>query len=80
MANNTDTTVTYHGNIKQMFRQFDIDSMQQFGIDLSTYEGVKENAPSIYKAVQGGTMPCDAPWSPEWVNTFQEWMNGGLLP
>jgi hypothetical protein len=72
--------ITYHTDIKPMFRQFDIDAMMQYGVNLSSYEPVKENAAIILINVQNGSMPCDAPWPPEWVATFQGWIDGGFLP
>jgi hypothetical protein len=38
---------------------------------------VPANAQSVYGAVSAGTMPPDAPWSPDRVSLFKKWMDAG---
>lgn len=68
---------TYLGNIRYFFRDIDIDHMQQKGIDLGTYDGVKDHAVQIYSAVTPPAyMPPDeaGQWSANRCQTFLNWM------
>jgi hypothetical protein len=64
---------TWENPIKSFFRPFDIDSMKDNGIDLSSYQDVKDNAKHIYERTSAGDMPCDEPWPADRVATFQQW-------
>jgi len=68
---------TWNNPIKSFFRQFDIDSMKDMGIDLGSYESVKAHAQAIYKRTSAGEMPCDEPWPQERVATFKQWLDAG---
>jgi tyrosinase len=69
---------TYMGNIRYFFTADDIDHMQQKGIDLGTYDGVKSHAVQIYSAV---TPPAYLPpdptqqWSANRCQTFLNWIS-----
>ena len=74
--------VSFEQEIKPLFRQVDIEHMQGFGIDLSVYKDVFDNADDIYSQVSDGNMPPppDSPWSPDKVQLFKDWMDGGYQP
>ncbi len=68
-------------DIRPLFRDDpDVEAMKGFGIDLSSYDDVKQHAAAIYKTVEEGNMPCDDPWPKEWVARFQQWMEDGMAP
>lgn len=72
---------TYMEHIRNFFADVDIEHMGQLGIDLSTYDGVKAKATSIYFQTQ----PPDAkmppppapPWSQARSDTFRNWIVDG---
>lgn len=72
---------TYMADIRFFFRQVDIDHMGPKGIDLSTYDGVKKNAVSIYVHTNGpnADMPPDAAgkWDADRSATFKNWIVKG---
>jgi hypothetical protein len=72
--------LSFAADIRPLFRDRDVDSMQEYGLDLSSYEEVKAQAPEIYERLEDGTMPCDEPWPEERVALFKEWMEGGSAP
>src|SRR5215831_6237352 len=50
-------------DIRPPFRDSpDVDSMQGYGLDLSSYE-VKAGASETYVRLADGNMPCDEPWA-----------------
>jgi hypothetical protein len=52
--------VSFATEIRPLFRDSpDIDTMQGFGLDLSSYDDVKARASEIYARLQDGSMPCD---------------------
>jgi hypothetical protein len=68
---------TWENPIKSFFRQFDIDSMKDMGIDLGNYDSVKANAGPIYDRTSAGEMPCDEPWPGDRVTMFKHWIDDG---
>ena len=59
-------SISFAINIRPLFRDSpDVDSMQGYGLDLSSYEEVRAQASEIYARLADGSMPCDAEWSPE---------------
>jgi hypothetical protein len=51
--------VSFAADIRPLFRDSpDIDSMQGYGLDLSSYEEVKARASEIYACLADGSMPC----------------------
>jgi hypothetical protein len=49
-------------DIRPLFRDSPgVDSMKQYGLDLSSYEGVNAQAEKIYARIEDGSMPCDEP-------------------
>jgi hypothetical protein len=71
--------VTFEQNIRQLFRDRDIQSMS-FAFDLSSYDDVRANAEAIYKKLADGSMPCDGSWPAEDVERFRTWIDNGSLP
>ena len=53
--------------------------MKPQGYDLSSYDDVKANSSDILGAVSSQRMPPGNPWPAEWVQRFQNWINGGFL-
>lgn len=73
--------VGFANDIRPLFRDSpDVDSMKDYGLDLSSYEQVKAQAAKIYETLESGSMPCDAPWPAEQVALFKRWMDEGLPP
>jgi hypothetical protein len=73
--------VSFATDIRPLFRDSpDIDTMQGYGLDLSSYEEVKAQAPEIYARLANGSMPCDEPWPPARLGLFKLWMDQGLAP
>jgi hypothetical protein len=71
--------VTYEQNIRQLFRDRDIQSMS-FAFDLSSYDDVRANAEAIYERLAAGSMPCDGRWPAEDVERFRTWIDNGSPP
>jgi hypothetical protein len=60
----------------------DIEHMDGFGIDLGTYEGVKEIALMILTRLRSADEPTppqasDGPWPDEWIALFARWIAEG---
>ena len=47
--------------------------MKRYGLDLSSYEQVKEKAPEIYATLEDGSMRCDEHWPKDNVALFKRW-------
>ena len=74
-------SLSFRADVRPLFRDSpDVDSMKDFGLDLSSYEQVKAQAAKIYETLENGSMPCDAPWPPEQVALFKQWMDEGMVP
>lgn len=75
------STVSFAKHIRPLFRDTpDVDSMKEYGLDLSSYEQVKEQAAKILETLESGTMPCDAPWPAVQIALFKRWMEEGMAP
>jgi len=73
--------VSFATEIRPLFRDSpDIDTMQGFGLDLSSYDDVKAQASEIYARLQDGSMPCDDAWPAERLALFRRWMDEGMAP
>jgi hypothetical protein len=73
-------SVTWTNTIKGQFTQLDITHMKQVSggsIDLSSYASVKSNGNEIFAMVNSKAMPPGNPWSPQYIQNFQAWMNAG---
>lgn len=80
-GNDTPASPTYMQDIRFFFRPVDVEHMGALGIDLSTYEGVKNNALKIYAhtAPPNAQMPPEpeAKWSAERSAIFKQWIVNG---
>ena len=73
--------ISFAQHIRPLFRDTpDVDSMKDYGLDLSSYEDVKAQAAKILAMLQDGSMPCDAPWPAAQVTLFKRWMDEGMAP
>jgi hypothetical protein len=73
--------ISFKNDIRPLFRDSpDVDSMKEYGLDLSSYEEVKAQAAAIYARIEDGSMPCDGPWPEERLVLFKRWMEEGLAP
>jgi hypothetical protein len=74
-------SLSFATDVRPLFRDMDIQSMQSIsGFDLSRYEDVRNHAQAIYDVVASGSMPCDEPWSAEYIAKFKAWVDGGMAP
>ncbi len=76
--------VSFDRDIKSLFTKVDRDHMD-FMFDLWSYNDVKKNADDVLDAVAGGRMPPppprgEGPWSPDKIDLFKRWMDGGCQP
>jgi hypothetical protein len=71
--------VSFERHIRPLFRQRDRQSMR-FALDLWSYDEVRAHAADILDRVRGGSMPCDAPWPGDRVETFARWVDSGMPP
>jgi len=67
-------------DIRPLFRDTDVDAMQAFGLDLSSYDQVKARTSEIYDRLEDGSMPCDEAWPAEDLALFRRWIDEGTLP
>ena len=68
-------------DIRPLFRDSpDVDSMQGYGLDLSSYEEVRARAAEIYATLADGSMPCDEPWPSRHLALIKRWMDEGFAP
>jgi hypothetical protein len=73
--------LSFAKDIRTLFRDTpDVDTMKDFGLDLSSYADVKAQAEEIYALVLDGSMPCDEPWPKDRVASFKKWMEEGMAP
>jgi hypothetical protein len=72
--------LSFTTDVRQLFRQRDVDVMKAYTLDLSSYADVKAQASEIHERLENGTMPCDEPWPEERVRLFKQWMEDGMLP
>ncbi len=77
------SALSFAKDIRPMFTDTDVSHMQPFGIDLSTLDGVKENAEAIYTTVSAGSMPppgTGETWTPDMCERFKQWWDQGCPP
>lgn len=73
--------VSFAKEIRPLFRDTpDMDSMKEYGLDLSSYAEVKARASEIYARLEDRSMPCDEPWPAERLALFKRWMDEGMAP
>src|ERR1039458_1038617 len=55
--------LSFAKDIRPLFRDSpDVDTMKEFGLDLSSYDDVKAQAEGIHARLEDGSMPCDEAW------------------
>jgi hypothetical protein len=69
--------VSFERDIRPLFREEDVDSMQ-FAFDLSSWDDVRQHAEEIHARLVEGTMPCDAPWPAQDIDRFRDWVDAGM--
>jgi len=73
--------LSFANDIRPLFRESpDVDTMKRMGLDLWSYEDVKEKATGIHARLEDGTMPCDGAWPDEQLSLFKRWMDEGMAP
>jgi hypothetical protein len=73
--------LSFADDVRPLFRDSpDIDSMKDYGLDLSSYADVKAKAGAIYARLEDGSMPCDGPWPKQQIELFRRWMDEGMAP
>jgi hypothetical protein len=73
--------LSFANDIRPLFRDSpDIDSMKDYGLDLSSYEDVRTHAGAIYDRLEDGSMPCDGPWPEKQIALFKQWTEEGMAP
>ncbi len=73
--------LSFAKDIRPLFRDTpDVDSMKDFGMDLSSFADVKAQAQAIHSRLADGSMPCDEPWPQDRIATFKQWMDEGMAP
>ena len=73
--------LSFAKDIRPLFRDSpDVDTMKDFGLDLSSFDSVKIHAEEIYARVLDGSMPCDEPWPKERIAVFKQWIDDGMAP
>jgi len=73
--------VSFAADIRPLLRDSpDVDSMKDFGLDLSSYDDVRAKAGAILARLEDGSMPCDGPWPKEQLALFEQWMEEGMAP
>lgn len=73
--------LSFANDIRPLFRDSpDIDSMKNYGLDLSSYADVRAHAEAIYDSLGDGSMPCDGPWPEKQIALFKQWIEEGMAP
>jgi len=73
--------LSFAADIRPLFRETpDVDTMQSYGLDLSSYADVKARASEIYTQLESGNMPCDQKWPAKQLALFKRWMDEGMSP
>jgi tyrosinase len=82
MADEVIANPTYLGHIRQFFDPVDLEHMGRIGVDLSTYESLRDRATSVYFRTKAPnpSMPPDPArhWSQERSETFANWIRNGF--
>lgn len=79
-GNGQGAALGFAADIKDLFRPFDVNAMNIFGINLHKFEDVRDKADRILVRVEDGSMPCDGAWPSDRVATFRKWMADGKKP
>jgi hypothetical protein len=77
---------SFKSDILPLFTSMDVDHMSKFSVQLDDFAYMSQpaNAKGVYGAVSSGSMPPadsgESRWSPEQVQLFKAWMDGGYQP
>jgi hypothetical protein len=75
---------SYATDVRPKFTDEDVEHMKDFGIDLSDYASVVDNADLILTRLKDKDNPMPpappGPWSPEWIECFEQWIANGKQP
>jgi hypothetical protein len=71
-------TPSFAKDIKPLFRAQDIETMQSFGLDLSSFQDVRLRADAILERLEIKDMPCDGGWPAASIDTFKRWIAEGM--
>jgi hypothetical protein len=73
--------LSFANDIRPLFRdEPDISAMSSMGLDLSSYDDVKDQSKAIHERLADGSMPCDGAWPKEQISLFKRWMDEGMAP
>jgi hypothetical protein len=73
--------LSFAKDIRPLFRDTpDVDTMKEYGLDLSSLADVKAQADAIYSRLVDGSMPCDEPWPKSQITAFRQWIDEGMAP
>jgi hypothetical protein len=67
---------SFERDIRPLFTERDRAAMR-WAFDLWEIGSVRQHAEAILEQVTAGRMPCDAPWPPESVALFRQWVQAG---
>ena len=71
--------LSFAKDIRPLFRDSpDIDTMKDFGLDISAYADVKTQAEEILTRLLDGSMPCDGAWPQSRTEVFARWTESGF--
>lgn len=72
----TEGSLSFEEDVKPLFRERDRAAME-WAFDLWSHADVARNGDAILERLRDGSMPCDAPWPPEQVDLFADWVAQG---
>ena len=71
--------ISFADDIRPLFRDSpDIETMKEYGLDLSSYKDVSAQAGAIYARLADGSTPCDDPWPEQQIELFKQFNAGDL--
>ena len=74
-----EMALSFAANVRPLFRDGDVKCMERAGVRLidHTWMCIPANALSVYGQLSSGNMPPDAPWPPDRIALFKNWMDAG---
>ena len=75
---------SFQNDIRPKFIDEDVEHMNDFGLDLNDYATVRDNAEVILTRLKDSVNPMPpaprGPWPADWIECFQQWIDGGKQP